>query len=318
MFPSLDFSRFHDPSQREEFCRQFVSTLKEYGFAKLINHGISFAQIDLAFAAARRFFQLPLEQKLKSPHPATAHPHRGFSPVGLENIGAVSDYGSATGSPYLKDMKESYDIGSEYDPLYKNIWPPEGVDDAFQPTFTAFFEAGYRAELTILKALSIGLGLPEHRLGQLHADQTNELRITHYPAVARGEFAHSTRIATHTDFGTITLLFQDAVGGLQMEVPPHSGQFADIESGGPYECILNVGDCLQKWTGLHSARHRVHLPDQSKEEQINGIVPERFSIAYFAKPDRAAILRPLLLEGVPEEKYLTANEFQHMRIAGTY
>lgn len=218
------------------------------------------------------------------------------------------------------------------------------MDDAFQPTFTAFFEAGYRAELTILKALSIGLGLPEHKLGQLHADQTNELRITHYPAVARGEFAHSTRIATHTDFGTITLLFQDAVGGLrefffffffvhlsghvghvvvlmqvaEMEVPPHSGQFADIESGGPYECILNVGDCLQKWTGLHSARHRVHLPDQSKEEQINGIVPERFSIAYFAKPDRAAILRPLLLEGVPEEKYLTANEFQHMRIAGTY
>lgn len=51
MFPSLDFSCFHDPSQREEFCRQFVSTLKEYGFVKLINHGIPFAQIDLAFAA---------------------------------------------------------------------------------------------------------------------------------------------------------------------------------------------------------------------------------------------------------------------------
>jgi hypothetical protein len=51
MFPSVDFSRFHDPSQREEVCRQFVSTLKEYGFLKLINHGIPFAQIDLAFAA---------------------------------------------------------------------------------------------------------------------------------------------------------------------------------------------------------------------------------------------------------------------------
>jgi isopenicillin N synthase-like dioxygenase len=89
------------------------------------------------------------------------------------------------------------------------------VDDAFQPTFTTFFEAGYRTELTILKALSIGLGLPEQTLGQLHADQTNELRITHYPAVARGDFVHSTRIAAHTDFGTITLLFQDAVGGLR-------------------------------------------------------------------------------------------------------
>ncbi|KAJ5516874.1 hypothetical protein N7527_008434 [Penicillium freii] len=320
MFPSLDFSHFHNPSQREDFCRQFVSTLKEYGFVKLISHGIPSTQIDQAFAAGRHFFQLPLEQKLKSPHPPTAHPHRGFSPVGLENVGAVSDYGSSTKSPYLKDMKESYDIGSEYDPLYKNIWPPAGVDGAFRPTFTSFFEAGYRTELVILKALSIGLGLPEKTLGQLHATQTNELRITHYPAVARGDFAHSTRIAAHTDFGTITLLFQDAVGGLQMEVPPHSGQFADVESEGPYECILNVGDCLQKWTGLHSARHRVHLPGPSKEEQqIDGeMVQERFSIAYFAKPDRAAVLRPLLEEGDSDGKYLTANEFQHMRIAGTY
>lgn len=89
------------------------------------------------------------------------------------------------------------------------------MDDVFQPTFTSFFEAGYRAELTILKALSIGFGLPEETLGQLHAAQTNELRITHYPAVARKDFEQSTRIATHTDFGTITLLFQDAVGGLR-------------------------------------------------------------------------------------------------------
>lgn len=103
-----------------------------------------------------------------------------------------------------------------------------------------------------------------------------------------------------------------------MEVPPQSGQFIDVESGGPYECILNVGDCLQKWTGLHSARHRVHLPDQSAEKEGGQIIPERFSIAYFAKPDRAAILRPLMEEVDPEAKYLTANEFQHMRIAGTY
>ena len=103
-----------------------------------------------------------------------------------------------------------------------------------------------------------------------------------------------------------------------MEFPPHSGEFVDVESGGPYECILNFGDCLQKWTGLHSARHRVHLPDQSKQEHIDEMVPERFSIAYFAKPDRDAILRPLLEAGDPKGKYLTANEFQHMRIAGTY
>ncbi|KUL90134.1 hypothetical protein ZTR_02024 [Talaromyces verruculosus] len=220
-------------------------------------------------------------------------------------------------------MKESYDIGYEHDNLYANIWPPSGVHDAFQPTFTSFFASAYNAEIAILQALSLGLGLPPQTLSQLHVEKANELRLTHYPAVSQKEFSHSTRIAAHTDFGTITLLFQDCVGGLQMEFPRGSGKFVDIESGGPHECILNVGDCLEKWTGLPSARHRVHLPErlQRDDDQMDeSMVDERFSIAYFAKPDRAASLRPLLgdLKHSDEEGYMTAGEFQRMRISQTY
>lgn len=119
----------------------------------------------------------------------------------------------------LTPRQESYDIGSEQDDLYSNIWPPSGVRDTFQPFFTSFFSACYQAECEILEALSIGLGLPPQTLSERHANQSNELRLTHYPAVSRSEFANSTRIATHTDFGTITLLFQDAVGGLRMVAP---------------------------------------------------------------------------------------------------
>jgi isopenicillin N synthase-like dioxygenase len=102
-----------------------------------------------------------------------------------------------------------------------------------------------------------------------------------------------------------------------MEVPAGSGTFVDVESEGKDECIINVGDCLHKWTGLHSARHRVHLPDPAGD-----VVDERFSVAYFAKPDRNASLCPLL-DGIGTEKeaaagYMTAGEFQNMRIAGTY
>lgn len=104
-----------------------------------------------------------------------------------------------------------------------------------------------------------------------------------------------------------------------MEQPPGSGVFVPADSAGPHECIVNVGDCLQMWTGLHSARHRVHLAKSGNECNM---VPERFSIAYFAKPDRAALLRPLLDSLVddskPVQKFFTANEFQHMRIEGTY
>jgi isopenicillin N synthase-like dioxygenase len=119
--------------------------------------------------------------------------------------------------------QESYDIGYEKDQLYANVWPPAGIHDAFQPTFISFFASAYDAEIAILQALSIGLGLPAQALSQLHEEKANELRLTHYPAVSRKEFSHSTRIAAHTDFGTITLLFQDCVGGLRMPSPFSNG-----------------------------------------------------------------------------------------------
>lgn len=112
----------------------------------------------------------------------------------------------------------------------------------------------------------------------------------------------------------------------EVEFPFGSGNFLDVESGGRHECIINAGDCLQKWTGLHSTRHRVHLPKPPEETGANGIrdgndhlVEARYSIAYFAKPDRSVILRPLLGEKAhDDEQYMTAGEFQQMRISGTY
>jgi isopenicillin N synthase-like dioxygenase len=85
---------------------------------------------------------------------------------------------------------------------------------------SSLFTVCYDAQLQILDAISIGLGLPIHTLRELHGAQTNELRLTHYPEVDRADFANATRIAAHTDFGTITLLFQDNVGGLGKQIPP--------------------------------------------------------------------------------------------------
>ncbi|KAB5554578.1 hypothetical protein GE09DRAFT_1121591 [Coniochaeta sp. 2T2.1] len=320
MLDRLDFRDFHstNTAERDDFCNRLVSSLKRRGFVRLVNHGVPPHDIDRAFLETQQFFQLPLEEKMKSPHPPTPNPHRGYSALGVEVVATHSNYESKAPMPLLKDMKESYDIGSERDELYSNIWPPSGVLDTFQPFFTSFFSACYQAECEILEALSLGLGLPPQTLSERHADQSNELRLTHYPAVSRSEFASSTRIATHTDFGTITLLFQDAVGGLQVEFPFGSGIFVDVESGGRHECIINAGDCLQKWTGLHSTRHRVHLPKRPDIE--NGqLVDARYSIAYFAKPDRSVSLRPLLGGGPDDdEKDMTAGEFQQMRIRGTY
>ncbi|KAH7631277.1 hypothetical protein B0T09DRAFT_305883 [Sordaria sp. MPI-SDFR-AT-0083] len=350
----LDFSLFHssNPAVRAAFCKKLVSQLQQNGFARLTNHGVPASEIDKAFETSRHFFHLPLPLKLLSPHPPTVHPHRGYSAFGIENVSAASATllsSSPTAVPkLLKDMKESYDIGSPSDPLYGNIWPPPAqvsYGDEFRKAMEGFFGVCYNAELDVLEAISLGLGLrQEGGLKGLHRDGTNELRLTHYPAVRVGEFGCAsegngkgetgkgnkeakTRIAAHTDFGSVTLLFQDSVGGLQAAIPPKSSNFIEIESGNPHEIILLVGDCLEKLTGLPACRHRVHLPDalktegeEEEEEEEEGEVEARFSIAYFGKPDREASLRPLVeglvREGV--EKYMTAGEFQEMRIQGTY
>lgn len=132
MLDRLDFKEFYSPdtSERNGFCRRLVSSLKQKGFVRLVNHGVPPQDIDKAFLEVRfwlstmgagygiqtdlvvveqtqQFFQLPLEEKLKSPHPPTPNPHRGYSAFGVEVVATHSNFESKTPMPLLKDMKVS-------------------------------------------------------------------------------------------------------------------------------------------------------------------------------------------------------------------
>lgn len=51
----------------------------------------------------------------------------------------------------------------------------------------------------------------------------------------------------HSDWGSITLVFQDECGGLEVEDPEHPGVFAGVE---PVKdaVVMNVGDLLMRWS----------------------------------------------------------------------
>ncbi|KAJ5612605.1 isopenicillin N synthase [Penicillium lagena] len=175
----------------------------------------------------------------------------------------------------------------------------------------------YRCQLQILEALEIGLDLPPTTLTKRHDQQENEMRLAHYPAVPMANLlpdANGTRIAKHTDFGSITLLFQDSVGGLEIENPAFPGQYDPVISTKIDEMIVNLGDCLQRWSNdrLRSTRHRVHIAQQDIQLQSSEL-PARFSVAYFAKPNRTSSVKSLpemCGEGeVPRYEDLTAGEF---------
>ena len=116
-------------------------------------------------------------------------------------------------------------------------------------------------------------------------------RIFHYPPLA-AESTDQWSVGEHTDYGLLTILRQDDVGGLQTEsvedgwidVPPEPGTI-----------VVNLGDAMQVWTNdtYRAAVHRV-TPRYGKP---------RYSTPYFLNPQADAMLEPLTALGVTEPRY---------------
>ena len=86
------------------------------------------------------------------------------------------------------------------------------------------------------------------------------------------------RVGSHTDFGTMTLLFQDPSGGL--EVLAADERWLNAPSI-PSTILVNIGDLMQQWTNLElrSTQHRVAVPSDARVGQ------SRYSIAFFCEPN---------------------------------
>ena len=77
--------------ERRKAGASLVEALHSYGFAKVTGHGLSKSEIDEALAWTKRLFDLPVEEKMKAPHPAGSMPHRGYSGIGKEKIYSHKD-----------------------------------------------------------------------------------------------------------------------------------------------------------------------------------------------------------------------------------
>lgn len=103
--PTVNLSSFTSPTgtdaERLGAAQALVAVLHRLGFAKLTGHGLAKGEMDDAFAWAKRLFDLPLEDKMKAPHPPTPMPHRGYSAVGKEKVYSMEDLKSqiAAGRP---------------------------------------------------------------------------------------------------------------------------------------------------------------------------------------------------------------------------
>ncbi|OAP59627.1 hypothetical protein AYL99_06925 [Fonsecaea erecta] len=322
--PIIDLEpiRSGTPEEARETGKLVYQAFRDVGFAYIKNHGLPQDLLDQAFEWSAKFFALPQADKDKAPHPPYGWWHRGYSGVGREKVvQMVFDQTQIDQLRQCPDFKESFELGREDDERTPNIWFPEEVLPGFRAFMTAFFDTCYGTALNLLRAIALGMNLPEHFFAEYHAKRDNQLRLLHYPPVEAAllQGGMMERIAAHSDFGTMTLLFQDAVGGLEVEDVHQKGKFNPAPFI-PGTVVVNIGDFLQRWSNdtLKSTLHRVRAPPMATQ----GMTQARYSIPYFVTADRDRTIDCIPgCYGVERPKRyepINAREYIERRLNATY
>ena len=280
----------------DDACRRF-------GFFYVTGHGVPDDHQARLDAEARSFFALPEGAKRAVAMERGGRAWRGWFPLEGE---------LTSGRP---DRKEGFYFGAERgptDPRVRagiplhgpNLFPAEvpGLRPAVLEHLELLTALGHR----LVRGLALGLGLdPGWFDRHLTADPLVLFRIFRYPPEA--EPAGGWGVAEHTDYGLLTILAQDASGGLQVhapggwiEAPPIPGTF-----------VCNLGDMLERMTGgrYRSTPHRVR----------NTSGGERLSFPFFFDPGWDARVLPVPLEGEgPAEARARWDGADPLAFDGTY
>ncbi|KDN53201.1 Clavaminate synthase-like protein [Tilletiaria anomala UBC 951] len=321
--PIIDFANFLQPQNildKVQVADQLTQAFKASGFVYLKGHGISSGQIAKTFKASVDFFKLPLDVKnslaWKDPRA-----NRGYVAEGRERVTqATSAEEIAALRAQTPDCKESMEIGKEDDPVWRNEWPQEAALPGYRRTMLDFRHTAHELHLQIMRALAIGLGLSESFFDDKCNEEWHTLRLLHYPSVpAKALEGGGSRAGDHSDYGSITLLFQDKVGGLEVQ-NPNTGTYIPAK---PIDdtIVINVGDLLARWSNdtLRSTLHRVVAPHA---QSSTSMTPTRYSIAYFCNPNEHQLVEclPTCFDEKRPKRYdaVTSGDYLEKRLAETY
>jgi isopenicillin N synthase-like dioxygenase len=263
--------------------KQIYTACRAAGFFYIANHGVEPALIADAFEANRRFHALPVEEKLRI---RLNRWHRGYQALAGSTLVSSARFAPAKHpnqleSFFLRHEVDPADPSYRIDPLQgPNQWPD---DPAFQATVRRYDAAMLDAGMRLLRGFSTAIGEPPDFFSKFFGPATTALRLIHYPPAPAERPADLYGSHPHTDYGFLTILAQDSIGGLEVRQP--DGNWMPV----PYipgTFIVNVGDVLARWTNdvFNSTPHRVISPAPDKD---------RYSIGYFFDPSLDTEIRTL-------------------------
>ncbi|MCJ1268277.1 2-oxoglutarate-dependent dioxygenase asL3 [Lobaria immixta] len=263
--PTIDISPFLAENASEQAVNEVVDSVRHacttYGFFQLVGHGVSDEERDGILECAKRFFELPVEEKMEVQiKHSMGKSFRGYEPPGIQ-----------THQKGLKaDTKEAFIVGAEIpkdDPeagtfsTGPNLWPKSLPSEIFRTPIMNYQATMLALVKTLLKILARGLpgdwGCSPDVLDEFAENPSMPMRLLHYaPQPVRDESQFG--VGDHTDFGGITVLLQqEGTAGLEVWYPPTETWIPVPVQHGGY--VINMGDMMQKWTAgyYRSARHRV-------------------------------------------------------------
>lgn len=226
------------------------------GFFIVTDHGID-QQIAMDLEVlSRAFFALPETEKSRIAMRLAGTAWRGWFPLGGEVTSGISD--QKEGLYFGTELSPSDSRVSENWPLHGgNLFPlrPPGLKDLVLRWMNDVTALGG----DIMRGIAMALDIDEHWFTHnITADPTILFRIFTYPSTA--EMADSRPrqewgVGEHTDYGLLTLLWQDDCGGLEVF---SAGEWLAVDPI-PNSFVCNIGDMLERLTnGLYrSTPHRV-------------------------------------------------------------
>ncbi|TQV80840.1 isopenicillin N synthase family dioxygenase [Denitrobaculum tricleocarpae] len=284
LIPVIDISPLRDGSDPLAVGKALHAASSGLGFIYIKGHGIPDSVIETARETALRFFRSNPDDK--EGIRISAH-HRGWLGQG----------GAKMQDDAKADLKESFIWGYQAEdgsvpgdhPLRgPNLWPDFLPD--MQSHAMAYFAHAHEVAHHLMRGFALGLGLDPRFFLRNSERPLSRASFVYYPPQPEEMGTAQFGVGPHTDFGVLTVLCQDSVGGLQVqdvngdwiEAPPIEGSL-----------IVNVGDLLARWTdhAYTSTPHRV----------VNSSGRERLSLVLAFDPDPETVIDAREIYGAAHE-----------------
>lgn len=258
-----------------------VDAYERIGFAQVVGHGVPAEVMTAAFDASRRFHAEPLGVKQSI---ALDRNHRGYIADGTavdrssEVVAATRPNRSESFMMMREDALDSDEVRRGTPMAGPNQWPPT---PGFREAATAAHDALRDMAVRVIGVIDAALGAGGAMRTAFDVP-TTWFRMLHYPPVSTDAPVDQFGSAPHTDFGAITFVAQDGVGGLQVARP--DGSWIDVEPiDGAF--VMNAGSMLHRWSNgrLRATPHRVD----------NRSGRERWSCVLFCDPHMDTVVAPL-------------------------